>query len=319
MNTVSSSFQAFNSKFVNIDKDRYQTALRSRDNLMDNIQTLADNYNIGLTYPEKNYKFGSFARKTKILPLDDIDLMICFSGKGAHYEIKENLIEIHVDYCNSSLYQYTQNGILNSRKMIENIKLNLINLKDYRKAEIHRNQEAVTLELKSYDWNFDIVPCFFTVDDFYLIPDGQGNWKKTDPRKDQNRITTINQNKNGNILQLVRTLKYWKEKNLKSYLSSYAFEQMILDYCDSNYISDSLDENINNLFIYMRQAIYGLISDPKGIQGDLNDLTPTDRNTFSNTVSKDLQISYDAILNKKFNKEQKAIEKWQQIFGPDFE
>ncbi|MGS9273117.1 nucleotidyltransferase, partial [Salmonella enterica subsp. enterica serovar Infantis] len=61
-------------------------------------------------------------------------------------------------------------------------------------ADIRRNQEAVTLLLVSKDWNFDIVPCFISSEDafgrtYYLIPDGYGHWKFTDPRKDRDRVT----------------------------------------------------------------------------------------------------------------------------------
>ena len=79
-----------------------------------------------------------------------------------------------------------------------------------------------------------------------------------------------------------------------------------------------MDENINNLFAYMKDAIYSPISDPKGIQGDLNDLTYIDKCTFSEEVGKCYKISNDAVCYKNFN-EQKAIDKWQQIFGPNFE
>lgn len=54
----------------------------------------------------------------------------------------------------------------------------LADLNDYSKAEMHKNQEAATLKMKSYTWNFDIVPCFYAKENFYLIPDGSGNWKK---------------------------------------------------------------------------------------------------------------------------------------------
>jgi hypothetical protein len=75
--------------------------------------------------------------------------------------------------------------------MINYIIKNQSSLRDYNKAEMHRNQEAVTLQLKSYEWNYDIIPCFYANDDFYLIPDGNGNWKKTDPRIDAQRMTTV--------------------------------------------------------------------------------------------------------------------------------
>lgn len=64
---------------------------------------------------------------------------------------------------------------LNSTKVINRFISKLSDLNDYRKAEMHKNHEAVTLKLKSYDWNFDIVPCFYCKGDFYLIPDGNGN------------------------------------------------------------------------------------------------------------------------------------------------
>ncbi|MFN2423862.1 MAG: hypothetical protein ABR572_08815, partial [Cryomorphaceae bacterium] len=34
-------------------------------------------------YPDKHIKFGSFARNTKIRPLDDIDLMYCLGAGNA--------------------------------------------------------------------------------------------------------------------------------------------------------------------------------------------------------------------------------------------
>ena len=57
---------------------------------------------------------------------------------------------------------------------------------------MHRNMQAITLQLSSYPWNFDIVSCFYTDAGFYLIPNGYGKWEKTDPRIDNKRTTRIN-------------------------------------------------------------------------------------------------------------------------------
>ena len=38
-----------------------------------------------ILFPDKHLKYGSFARRTKIRPLDDIDLMLCISGEGRTY------------------------------------------------------------------------------------------------------------------------------------------------------------------------------------------------------------------------------------------
>ena len=45
----------------------------------------------------------------------------------------------------------------------------------------------------------------------YLIPDGNGNWKKTDPRIDAANVTNLNQQHNGNILKVIRLAKYWQK------------------------------------------------------------------------------------------------------------
>ena len=137
-------------------------------------------------YKDKILRFGSFERHTKIRPIDDIDLMLCLSGEGTRTYMQSG----DVFYINGSDSD-SENGLmtdntnyLNSTKVINRFITKLSDLQDYSKAEMHKNHEAATLQLKSYTWNFDIVPCFYTDTDFYLIPDGSGNWKKTDPRID---------------------------------------------------------------------------------------------------------------------------------------
>lgn len=58
---------------------------------------------------------------------------------------------------------------LNSTKVINRFISKLSDLQDYSKAEMHKNHEAATLQLKSYTWNFDIVPCFYTDTGSYLL------------------------------------------------------------------------------------------------------------------------------------------------------
>ncbi|GHL16875.1 hypothetical protein ECZU23_53180 [Escherichia coli] len=40
-----------------------------------------------VSFPAIHIAFGSFARRTKIRPLDDIDLMFGLTGQGATYTI----------------------------------------------------------------------------------------------------------------------------------------------------------------------------------------------------------------------------------------
>ncbi|HDH4816050.1 TPA: nucleotidyltransferase, partial [Staphylococcus aureus] len=108
---------------------------------------------------------------------------------------------------------------LNSRKVINKFIELLNKIPQYEYSDIKRNQEAATLKLATYKWNFDIVPCFFTKKDLngnthYLIPDGNGYWKKTDPRIEKSIISELNQINGGKLLDIIRIIKYWNKNSI---------------------------------------------------------------------------------------------------------
>ncbi len=47
-----------------------------------------------MSYPGIHIAFGSFARRTKIRPLDDIDLMFGLTGQGATYTILSDRVTV---------------------------------------------------------------------------------------------------------------------------------------------------------------------------------------------------------------------------------
>lgn len=321
--TVTSAFKQLCDNYINLNAEQVNKARKSRDWLFDNLKMLSDRKLIPTVYKEKNIKFGSFARSTKIQPLDDIDLMVCLSGNDGHYEIVEEdkIYTVHFENPPEPLKFLCNNGMLNSRKVIENVKSQLSYINGYSNADIHRNQEAVTLQLASYPWNFDIVPCFFTTTDFYLIPDGNGNWKNTDPRIDIKRTSTINQQKEGKVLQWIRLMKYWKSINGNPWdkLSSYAFEQMLLDIAKnmdfSQYVSRIVYATLEQISYSITKPIY----DSKGIQGDMNDVSLSDRLVMGTYAKGHSTITLQATLDEIYYKNQrKAIAGWKQIFGQVF-
>lgn len=175
--TVNNTFNEFLKNTVNLDPDITSKARKSRDNLISNINNFSGNDDFFKTYNDKTLNYGSFARKTKIRELDDIDIMLCLNADGRTYEANSfTIYGLQSDKDNNLCNNYTNE--LNSTKVINRFISKLKNLNDYKKSEMHKNHEAATLQLKSYTWNFDIVPCFYTTADFYLIPDGYGGWKK---------------------------------------------------------------------------------------------------------------------------------------------
>lgn len=80
--TVNTAFSEFLKDTVNLDSTDTKTARASRDNLLDNIKSFSGDDDFFYINKSNSLYFGSFARHTKLRPLDDIDLMVCISGSN---------------------------------------------------------------------------------------------------------------------------------------------------------------------------------------------------------------------------------------------
>lgn len=194
----------------------------------------------------------------------------------------------------------------------------------YRNAEINRNQEAAVLNLNSYDWKFDIVPCFQSEADssgktFYMIPDGKGNWKKTDPRIDRDRVSRINQANSGNVLIVIRLVKFWNKRRNVTTVPSYLLENIVLNYyATRTSCSAWVDIEFLNILEYLIDAIYNSVFDPKGIQGNLNTLSLDQKNKISQIATTHLAAGRKARQYETDNNHHMSTLYWYDVFGDDF-
>lgn len=323
--TVNSYFEDFMRDSVNLDPERTTKARTSRNWLVHQIEVLANNGKIPPLYNGANHIFfGSFTRNTKIRPLDDIDIMIIFNAQGCTTDdvtmITRKTYPIYVNTPLAKLLpNYCEENILNSRKMIEAIKKELGNIPGYHKAEIHRNQEAVTLQLSSYEWSFDIIPCFYTTTGFYLIPDGNGSWKGTDPRKDQNRVTKPNQWVKGKLLPAIRLMKYWKKTHWGESVGSYLFENFMIDWANNlERLPSTYPLLVKSALEVLSSKIMMDYNDPKGFQGNINNLDINTRERLALMASQDASEAIAAIEYEQNGMTETAINKWIKIFGNEF-
>lgn len=326
--TVIQAFNDFMVDYVNLDPNDTKKARDSGDWLIGQIGTFPNNdNNFPKIYVEKNISFGSFSRRTKKRPLDDIDIMICLQADGCAYSEYSDRIEIKVPNTATRFSEYIneETNVLNSRKLINKFVNKLAGIPQYKNAEIKRNQEAATLNLSSYDWKFDIVPCFFTTEDankktFYIIPDGNGNWKKTDPRIDNERLSNLNKRHQGNLLNVIRALKYWNTRPTMPTINSYLFENMILDYYSekTTVASKFVDLELIDIFFAIHERVYYSVNDPKNIQGDLNNLTAEDKKKIFDRAYQDYVKAFEARKFEKDKNYKDSINKWIEIFGDKF-
>jgi len=326
--TVNAAFDEFMKDSVNLDSDRTKKARSSRDWLVDQIKEFPNkDSDFPAIYTEKNIFFGSFARRTKKRPLDDIDMMIALKAQGCTYSEYADRIELSVPDSSSQFKKLCNENtfILNSKKVINLFVKNLKNVSQYENADIKRNQEAATLKLLSYEWNFDVVPCFFTKEDafgktYYIIPDGNGNWKKTDPRLDRDRTSNVNTSKSGRVLPVIRAIKYWNNRPTMPSMGSYLLENMILDYYENNSSETSqyVDVEVVNILGDIKSRIYNTVNDPKNIQGNINNLTWDEKTKISNRASSDYEKAKEARKLEDEGKQEESINKWGEIFGNEF-
>ena len=324
--TVNKAFDEFMKDIVNLDPDVVSKARESRDNLLENIAEFDDEDGFFDLYEGYNVHFGSFARKTKCRELNDIDLMIGIAANGATYNSSDPWDDVHITASTTNQAQKDctrEDGTLNSTQVINKFKSKLKHVREYSRSDVHKSGEAVVLNLTSKDWSFDIVPCFHTVTEsdgrsYYLIPNGKGNWKKTDPTKDREHVTNTNKDNDGRVLELIRLCKKWNNVKKATTIPSYLLETMIINYCDSQTtLSQFIDYRFRDTLKYIADNIMNSVSDMKEIQGDINTLSDTDKSKLKEKANNDYQKACEASEMETVNQE-KAIKLWGEILGGDF-
>lgn len=321
--SVISAFNEFMTDIVDLDHEVSQTAKKSRDWMVDRIHSFQNNVqNFPGLYSGHDIFFGSFERKTKKRELDDIDLMICLEGDGGIYSESGSTVYIGGFNEGSPLNRllFDNIGNLNSKRVINKFLASLETVPQYEKAETHLRGEAATLKLKSYPWTFDIVPCFITRNDlfgrsYYLIPDGSGNWKKTDPRIDRGRVERLVALRGTSILGSIRLMKFWNCRATMPTMSSYLLENMILDYYEDYLATKYPDAEFKKLVKHVEYAIFYAVNDPKRIQGDLNTVGTSDRLKISARCLEDYNKAEEASRLELQNDQKASIRKWGDIFG----
>ena len=184
----------------------------------------------------------------------------------------------------------------------------------------------MVLNLKSYEWAFDIVPALPAGDgsgstDYYLIPDGNGNWLKTDPRIDQELVTNANQNQNGYLLPLIRLIKYWNVRSRAApRLASYHLETLLINAFRSGYpaIESKIRWSVLCAFQQIAYHVMNTCPDPKGLGPNLDEgMTWETREKVCDAANDRAQYATYALQYEQQGDHEKAIECWKEVF-PNF-
>ena len=323
-NTVNEAFNEFMASHINLPSSVNKQAKDDINDIYVQIENQKGD-DFFVLYKDINMYFGSFARKTKCQPLNDVDVMLGLSAEGNTYSEYswEDIIMYPSAISKAQQACKDENGYLNSNMLLGKVKSLLINLADLRSCDIKKNQEAIVFDIKKKDWSFDIIPCFYTKPQsdgrqYYLIPNGKGRWKKTDPRIDRAHMLDLDKQHNNNMLPAIRLFKWWNKYSKALTIDGYVMECLLAQYFENNSSSQFVDMNFINLLEYFAVNIYYPIPDPKNIQSDLNNLSHLERKNLSEkaaNVYQKAKSAHNAEVTE--NDQEKAINIWRDIFGRD--
>lgn len=147
--TVIAGFEEFLRETVNLDPDQTTTARASRDWLLDQVHGFPDDFeDFPRLYTDVDISFGSFARRTKIRPLDDIDQIAGIASDRATYIDYGRQVQLTLPSgSESNLRHYLHDGtqLVNSRKIINAFVAAAREVPQYANADISRNGEAAII------------------------------------------------------------------------------------------------------------------------------------------------------------------------------
>jgi hypothetical protein len=326
--TVWGAFDWFREKVVDLESEQVTKARTSRDYLFNQIKLLSDQ---DIYFPRLygNFlPFGSFARSSKKRPLNDIDILVSLNGRSTQDTSSTSdqyTSWLKIMSNDAPLSSFLDNyGYVSSTKVLNKFRDSLALIPNYKRAEIHKRMQAVTLALTSYTWVFDIVPAVPISNgsngiSHYLIPNGSGDWIRTDPRIDSVNITRVNQKHDGEFLPSLRLLKYWNARTHKPVLGSYYFETLAMSVFNNAQKIQNFPQAMKYFFENCHTYLYSSCNDPKNLGPNLDVNVEWDtKQKISNAMNEAAEWVGYALMYEENSQEKDAIYWWGRIFGSNF-
>jgi len=233
----------------------------AKENLIQTLQSYSDE-GIIPTIREARI-IGSYGRKTKISPLDDVDILLVM-GVGHYAGNNWHIIdECSYPFANDDK---DEDGNISSIRILNTLRNRIV--KTYSRSEVRRNDEVVNVYLSTYNVGFDLVPCFYYKDvKYFLMPAGSGStrWKKTNPEKDDHildRINNVNGYKIKDVIKLAK--QFFRYKKIKS-LRSYHLEACAYYIFDKVHCSANLADYLAYFYSNLTQERIDSCPDPTGL------------------------------------------------------
>lgn len=326
--TIEQAFEKLLVNKINLSQPQITQGSRSHQH----IRELLDNkWRSNERFPwlvDGDFLSGSYARGTKISPLDDIDVMMILDGHGLVPLYNGIPLEAEVrgnGYAGSPIIQhFNASGHIDSTSVLRIFQEALRDT--YPNSTIRKDEQAVNIKLDSYGLGLDIVPCFHIVprdgsQDMYYIPMGRGDgrWKNTNPKIDEEISNLLHARHNEMLKPVVKLLKYWNRLQNGDCLRSYHVEVLAWYVFDSH--PGCITDYAGAVKYFLEKApalLNGRCPDPTRMGDDIDAyLSMQDRESSIKNMQQAFRIVSQTPLSP-FIASANHMGPWRRLFGEAF-
>ena len=236
---------------------------------------------------------GSYGRGTAVKGFSDLDVLFQLP-----YEVYKRYNNYSVNG-QSALLQAVSNSLQET----------------YSTTPIKGDGQIVLVDL-SDGMKFEIVPCFINKDGSFTYPDSNqgGTWKVTNPLPEINTIQENNKATRGNLVNLCRMTRAWKNK------WDVPMGGLLIDTFANNFLMNSQYKNITySDYMYMARDFFKYMANQKQSQSywlAVGSNQQIDRKgIFENKAHECFDLASQAIEYHNKNQMFTAIGKWKEIYG----
>ncbi len=284
MATVAQAFQAFLARLELTDKELAE-AKRQQEVVRESLRRHLG----GVT---RDILVGSYARRTAVRPLKDIDIFMQLDPTmhGAwRRQPPEQLLR-------------TVNAALTAAYPGHNPRI---------------QGRSVNIEFAGTEIGYDIVPAFESAPSVFEIPDrSRKQWIRTNPEIHRTMCVNANNRAGGKLNGLIKALKRWNMNTGKP-LRSFHLEVMTYDAFSVAPTDHATGAWI--LFGVLSRRINSYCHDPAGVGPAIDDDLPSQsRQLASQRLADAERRAGEAVRAERAGDHNLAIRTWSALFGPEF-
>jgi hypothetical protein len=325
VDSIEGPFQRLSEELVDLRQPATQAGREIAGNVITVVELVSNQANnCPSLLSGSSFIAGSLGRRTQAQPLDDIDLYLVMDAPGMSVIV--NGVELPL----TAHYQATSTLLLSDPTLLLNGWTNadavLVRIAGWLAALYPTLESGVgtrrkTCFVKLSGVNVDVTPVVWFSPltsgmDQYRMPEGGGSpfWKATNPKQDQQFLSAANQAHHGDLLKIIRAMKWWNARHNGGRLKGIHLETMIVRALDGQQL-EGWGNTLHFLFSSLTNAVQNACPDLTGLGLPLDSsLSPQDRTASAAALRVSHAFAYEASQFATTGNIPMALANWRMLF-----